>query len=52
VPIGFGTVSNLEAEISERLNPPYQEAAEAVQAAPEKNIEETCWKQCGKGRCL
>jgi transposase len=52
VPIALGTVSNLEAETSEALVPAYQEAAEVVQAAPVKNLDETGWKQCGKRRWL
>ena len=52
MPISLGTVSNLEAETGEALASPYQEAAEAVQAAPVKNLDETGWKQCGKRRWL
>lgn len=52
VPMALGTVSNLEAEACEALDRPYQEAAEAVQTAPVKNLDETGWKQCGKRRWL
>lgn len=52
VPIALGTVSNLEAEVSDALAPPYQEAATAVQEAPAKNLDETGWKQRGKRHWL
>jgi len=52
VPIALGTVSNLEAEVSDALAPPYQEAAEVVQKAPAKNLDETGWKQRGKRHWL
>jgi transposase len=52
VPIALGTVSNLEAEMSEALAPAHAEAQQAVQAAPAKNVDETGWKQAGKKRWL
>lgn len=47
-PIALGTVSALEAELSTALTPAYQEALEAVRAAPVKHGDETSWKQAGK----
>ena len=52
VPIALGTVSNIEAQACEALEPAYQEAAQAVQEAPAKNLDETGWKQRGKRRWL
>jgi transposase len=42
----------LEQEVSQALEAPYQEVAEAVSKAPVKNLDETGWKQCGKRRWL
>jgi transposase len=52
VPIALGTVSNLEAEMSDALAAAHAEAQQAVQAAPAKNVDETGWKQAGKKRWL
>jgi transposase len=52
VPIALGTVSNLEAEMSDALASAHAEAKQAVQAAPAKNVDETGWKQAGKKRWL
>ena len=52
VPIALGTVSNIEAQACEVLEPAYQEAAQAVQEARKKNLDETGWKQRGKRRWL
>jgi transposase len=52
VPIGLGTVANLEQEVSGALVPAYQEARAAVVAAPVKHVDETGWKQKGKKRWL
>jgi len=52
VPIALGTVSNLEAEMSDALAEAHTEARQAVQAAPAKNVDETGWKQAGKKRWL
>ena len=52
VPIGFGTVSNLEQEISAALAVAHTEATDAVRDAPVKNVDETGWKQNGKKRWL
>jgi transposase len=47
VPIGLGTVSNLEQEMSAALAAAHKEAQEAVQRAAAKNVDETGWKQAG-----
>lgn len=48
VPIALGTISNMEAEVSEALEAPYEEAAEAVRQADAKNLDETSWKDNNK----
>jgi transposase len=50
VPLGLGTVSALEQEVSAALEPVHVQALEAVQEAPVKNVDETSWKQAG-GKC-
>lgn len=52
VPLSLGTIAHLEQETSAALSTPYQEAQEAVRAAPVKNADETSWKQAGKKRWL
>ena len=52
VPISLGSVSALEAETSEALATPYQEAQAAVQDAPVKNTDETGWSEKGQKRWL
>jgi transposase len=52
VPIGLGTVSNLEQEISAALAVAHTEATDAVRDAPVKNLDETGWKQNGQKRWL
>ncbi len=52
VPIALGTISNLEREVSEALEPAYREARRAVADAPVKNVDETGWKQSGLKRWL
>ena len=51
-PISLGTISNMERETNDALEPPYAEAAEAVRAASVKNVDETSWKQNGEKRWL
>jgi transposase len=51
-PIALGTVSNLEQEMSDALQPAYQEAKKAVQEADSKNVDETGWKKNGAKRWL
>jgi transposase len=48
VPIALGTVANLEQEVSAALASAHEEARQAVQNAPVKNVDETGWKQAGK----
>ena len=52
VPIALGTVSTLEQQMSEALAPAYEQALEAVRAAPVKHVDETGWKQAGARRWL
>lgn len=51
-PVALGTVANLEQEMSAALAPAHQEALDAVQQAPVKNVDETGWKQAGQKRWL
>jgi transposase len=51
-PIALGTVANLEQEMSDALQPAYQEAKQAVQEADTKNVDETGWKKNGAKRWL
>jgi transposase len=51
-PVSLGTVSNLEQEMSAALAPAHEEALDAVQQAPVKNVDETGWKQAGRKRWL
>jgi len=48
VPVALGTISNMEAEVTQALETPYQEAAEAVRTAEAKNLDETSWKDRNK----
>jgi transposase len=48
IPMSLGSVSNLEAEVSESLVEPYTEVAEAVRLANGKNVDETGWKVAGQ----
>ena len=50
IPIGLGTVANLEQEVSTALAPEHAEAQQAVQSAPVKHVDETGWKRAGR-RC-
>ena len=47
VPIGLGTISNLEQEMSDALAGAHAEAQQAVQQAAAKNVDETGWKKAG-----
>jgi transposase len=51
-PIALGTVSNLEQEMSDALQPAYDDAKKAVQEADTKNVDETGWKKNGAKRWL
>ena len=48
VPISLGTICSQERRMSAALEAPYQEALEAVRAAPVKYVDETGWFQHGK----
>jgi len=52
VPIALGTIANLEAEMSDALVSPYEQARKAVADADVKNLDETGWKEAGKKRWL
>jgi transposase len=52
VPLGLGTVSNLEQEMSAALAAAHTEATDAVRDALVKNVDETGWKENGKKRWL
>jgi transposase len=52
VPVGLGTVSNLEQEASAALAGAHAEATAAVRDAPVKHVDETGWKQAGNKRWL
>ena len=52
VPTSLGSISTLEAEMSEALANPYHEAREAVREAPVKNTDETGWCEKGQRRWL
>src|SRR5438067_3039842 len=48
VPLGLGTVSNCEQEVSAALAGAHAEAAQAVRQAEHKNADETGWKLAGR----
>ncbi len=52
VPTSLGSISTLEAEMSQALARPYQEAGEAVREAAVKNTDETGWSEKGQKRWL
>jgi len=52
VPISLGSLSTSEAEMTDALAGPYQEAQETVRAAPVKNTDETGWSENGQKRWL
>lgn len=52
VPTSLGSIGTLEAEMSEALASPYQEAGQAVRQAPVKNSDETGWSEQGQKRWL
>jgi transposase len=47
-PVALGTVSRLEGQVSEALQAPHAEAAEAVRQAEVKHVDETGWKKAGR----
>lgn len=48
IPMALGTVSNLEAEMTDALADIHEEAGENVQQSALKNLDETGWKLRGK----
>src|SRR5262245_3809980 len=52
LPIGLGTVSDLEHEVGAALAAAHAEATAAVRDAPVKHVDETGWKPAGKKRWL
>jgi transposase len=52
VPVGLGTIANLERKTSAALAGPHQDILSAVRQAPVKYTDETSWKQAGKLRWL
>jgi hypothetical protein len=48
----LGNVANLAQEMSLALAPADAEAKQAVEQAPVKNVDVTCWKQAGQKRWL
>jgi transposase len=48
VPLGLGTVSNLEQQMSQALAHAHVEIQQAVQEAPVKHVDETGWKRGGQ----
>jgi transposase len=52
VPLSLGSVTALQEQMSQALQPAHQEIAAAVRPAPVKNVDETGWKQAGEQRWL
>jgi transposase len=52
IPLGLGTVANLEQEVSTALAPGHSAAQQAVRQAAVKNVDETGWKEAGQRRWL
>lgn len=48
VPLALGSVMAREKEITLALSEPYQQARQAIQEAPAKNVDETGWKRAGR----
>jgi transposase len=52
VPLSLGSVTALQEQMSQALQPAHQQIAEEVRPAPLKNVDETGWKQAGSKRWL
>jgi transposase len=52
LPIGLGSVANLQQTVSAALAPSYTEIQTAVQQQAQVNMDETGWKEAGKRRWL
>lgn len=50
IPMSLGGLSNCEARIAEALEAPWNEAAEAVRAAPVAHADETGWRRGNRER--
>src|SRR5579862_9744660 len=47
-PLGLGTVTAREKELTAALSEPYRQAKELIQKAPAKNVDETGWKRAAE----
>jgi transposase len=52
VPLSLGSVTALQEQMSQALQPAYQQIADQVRPAASKNVDETGWKQQGSKRWL
>jgi len=52
VPLSLGSVTALQEQMSQALEPAHQQIAAEVRPAPLKNVDETGWKQAGDKRWL
>lgn len=52
VPLSLGSVTALQEQMSQALEPAHQGIAQEVRPAPVKNVDETSWKQAGGKRWL
>jgi transposase len=52
VPVSLGSITALQEQMSQALQPAHQQIAAAVRPAPVKNVDETGWKQAGGKRWL
>jgi transposase len=52
VPFSLGSITTLQEQMSQALQPAHRQIAEEVRPAPVKNVDETGWKQAGKKRWL
>jgi transposase len=52
VPLSLGSVTVLQEQMSQALEPAHQQIAEEVRPAEVKNVDETGWKQAGDKRWL
>jgi transposase len=52
VPLSLGSVTTLQEQMGQALEPAHREIAAEVRPAPVKNVDETGWKQAGSKRWL
>ena len=50
VPLSLGSITALQEQMSQALQPAHQEIAAEVRPAPAKNVDETGWKEAGAKR--